>query len=261
VAAVLRPRIGVVTSTGGAAVEPVTPLTPRPLPRTLSTQAWSDLCFLHWAVDPDLVAPLLPPGTRPDTLDTATYVGLIGFRMVGLGLGRGPALPWVGTFLETNVRLYSVDGLGRRGVVFRSLDATRLIAVLTARATLRLPYAWSRMSFDRSGDEITYRCRRRWPAPRGATSAMRIRLDRPVTEPTALDHFLTARWGLHTTIGRHRVHLPNQHPSWPLWSAELLELDDELVAAGGLPSPIGPPQSVLYSPGVPVTFGAPDRVA
>ena len=104
------------------------------------------------------MAPLLPRGTRPDTLDGATYVGLIGFRMVDLGLLRGPALPWVGTFLETNVRLYSVDGLGRRGVVFRSLDATRLTAVLTARATLRLPYAWSRMSFEHSGDEIAYRC-------------------------------------------------------------------------------------------------------
>ena len=249
------------TSTRGSAVEPVTPLTPRPLQRTLSTQTWSDLCFLHWAADPELVAPLLPRGTRPDTLAGATYVGLIGFRMVDLGLLRGPGLPWVGTFLETNVRLYSVDGLGRRGVVFRSLDATRLTAVLTARATLRLPYAWSRMSFDRSGDEITYRCRRRWPEPRGATSTMRIRIGQPVAHPTALDHFLTARWGLHTTIGRRSVHLPNEHPSWPVWSADLLALDDELIVAGGLPSPIGPPQSVRYSPGVPVAFGPPDRVA
>lgn len=249
------------TTERGAGVEPVTTETPRPLRRTLSRQTWSDLCFLHWAVDPSDVAPLLPRGTRPDTLDGATYVGLIGFRMVGLGLFRGPGLPWVGSFLETNVRLYSVDGRGRRSVVFRSLDATRLTAVLTARATLRLPYAWSRMSFERSGDEITYSCRRRWPKPRGATSAMRIRVGRPVAEPTALDHFLTARWGLHTTIGRRSVHLPNQHPSWPLWSADLLELDDELIVAGGLPAPIGPPQSVRYSPGVPVEFGSPDRLS
>ena len=57
------------------------------------------------------------------------------------------------------------------------------------------------------------------------------------------------------------MHLPNEHPSWPLWSADLLDLDDELIVAGGLPSPIGPPQSVRYSPGVPVAFGPPDRVA
>ena len=39
--------------------------------------------------------------------------------------------------------------------------------------------------------------------------------------------------------------------------AELLGLDDNLLTAAGLPAPTGPPQSVLYSPGVPVTFGAP----
>ncbi|GAA3695199.1 DUF2071 domain-containing protein [Microlunatus aurantiacus] len=242
----------------GGDVEPVTPLTSRPLRRTLLSQFWADLCFLHWPVDPGLVAPLLPAGTRPDTLDGMTYVGLIGFRMVGLGLFRGPGLPWVGTFAETNVRLYSVDGHGRRGVVFRSLDATRLLAVLTARVTLRLPYAWSRMSVERHDDEITYRCRRRWPEPRGAASTMRIRVGQPVDRPTPLDHFLTARWGLHTAIGRRTVHLPNAHPTWPLWTADLLELDDQLVAAGGLPAPVGPPVSVRYSPGVPVTFGSPD---
>jgi uncharacterized protein YqjF (DUF2071 family) len=239
-------------------VEPVTHLTPRPLRRILLSQTWADLCFLHWAVDPAQVAPLLPPGTRPDTLDGMTYVGLIGFRMVGLGMFRGPGLPFLGTFAETNVRLYSVDGRGRRGVVFRSLDATRLLAVLTARATLRLPYAWSQMAVERRGDEIAYSCRRRWPAPRGAVSTMRIRVGAPVADPTPLDHFLTARWGLHTRIGRRTVHLPNEHPTWPLWTADLLDLDDDLVVAGGLPAPVGPPQSVRYSPGVPVAFGGPD---
>ncbi|MFG1883341.1 hypothetical protein [Micromonospora sp. NPDC049102] len=39
--------------------------------------------------------------------------------------------------------------------------------------------------------------------------------------------------------------------------AELLRLDDELVAAAGLPPPVGPPVSVLYSPGVGVRFGPP----
>lgn len=37
------------------------------------SQRWRDLTFLHWAVDPDLVAPLLPRGTRPDLHDGATY--------------------------------------------------------------------------------------------------------------------------------------------------------------------------------------------
>ena len=28
-------------------------------------QAWQDLTFVHWALDPDVVTPLLPDGVRP----------------------------------------------------------------------------------------------------------------------------------------------------------------------------------------------------
>ncbi|WP_242624634.1 YqjF family protein [Krasilnikovia cinnamomea] len=239
-------------------VEDVTPLTVRPVRRPLLSQRWHDLTFLHWAVPPSAVAPLLPAGTVPDTLDGATYVGLIGFRMVGVGPLRGPAVPYLGTFCETNVRLYSVDRLGRRAVVFRSLDAERLLPVLVARALLRLPYMWSRMRLAREGDVLRYTSRRRWPGPRPAVNAMAVRVGAPIAAPTPLEQFVTARWGLHTRAWGRTLHLPNDHPVWPLHRAELLSLDDTLVRAAGLPDPSGPPVSVLYSPGVPVVFGPPD---
>lgn len=240
--------------------EPITPTATRPVRRPVLVQSWHDLAFLHWPVDPSVVAGLLPPGTRPDTVDGVTYVGLIGFRMVGVGMFAGPGIPYLGTFCETNVRLYSVDDAGRRAVVFRSLDAARLVPVLVALASLRLPYRWSWMRLDRSGDTLTYRCRRRWPGPRGAASRMSVRVGAPITEPTPLEHFLTARWGLHERVYGRTRYLPNDHPRWPLHRAELLDLDDGLLVAAGLPAPDGPPVSVLYSPGVPVRFGAPVTV-
>ncbi|WP_250035503.1 YqjF family protein [Paractinoplanes maris] len=218
-------------------------------------QRWADLAFLHWPVDPALVAPLLPAGTTPDTLDGVTYVGLIGFRMEGVGFLGGPGVPYLGTFAETNVRLYSVDAQGRRGVVFRSLEAERLLPVLAARVSLRLPYMWARMRITRERDVLTYTSRRRWPGPRPATSEMAIRVGDPIAEPTPLEHFLTARWGLHTTAWGGTRHLANEHSPWPLHRAELLSLSDSLVRAAGLPQPSEPPVSVLYSPGVAVAFG------
>jgi uncharacterized protein YqjF (DUF2071 family) len=220
-------------------------------------QRWEDLAFLHWAVDPAVVAPFLPAGTVPDTLDGATYVGLIAFRMAGVGFFRGPGVPYFGTFCETNVRVYSVDASGRRGVVFLSLDATRLLPVLIARAGLSLPYMWSRMRIDRSGDVLRYTSRRLWPAAPSAVSELAVRIGAALTSPSPLDHFLTARWALHTHAWGRTRYMPNDHPQWPLRAAELLTLDDGLVPATGLPALTRPPDSVLYSPGVPVTFGAP----
>jgi uncharacterized protein YqjF (DUF2071 family) len=245
---------------GAVRIEDVTPETVRPVRRPWLVQRWQDLAFLHWAAAPETVAPFLPCGTVPDTLDGVTYIGLIGFRMVGLGPLRRPGLPYLGTFCETNVRLYSVDGRGRRAVVFRSLDAERLIPVLTARALLRLPYMWSRMRLDKGNGVLRYSSRRRWPGPRAATNRMTVRVGAPIEAPTPVEHFVTARWGLHTRAWGRTLHLPNQHPRWPLHRAELLELDDSLVSSTGLPGPQGPPVSVLYSPGVPVAFGGPEAL-
>jgi hypothetical protein len=238
-------------------VESVTPTTPRPVRGSLLVQRWEELAFLHWAVEPAAVAPFLPAGTVPDTLDGVTYVGLIAFRMAGVGFFRGPGVPYFGTFCETNVRVYSVDPAGRRGVVFLSLDAARLLPVLIARAGLSLPYMWSRMRLSRSGDVVRYTSRRLFSS---AASELSVRVGAPVASPSPLEHFLSARWALHTRAWGRTLHMPNDHPQWPLHRAELLTLDDGLIAATGLPPFTRPPDSVLYSPGVPVTFGAPDVV-
>jgi len=236
--------------------EPVTPAPPRPVGRTVFTQTWADLTFLHWAVPPDRVLAHLPPGTRPDVIDGTTYVGLVPFRMRAVGLFGLPGIPYLGTFPETNVRLYSVDDAGRRGVVFVSLDASRLAPVLVARQVAHLPYLWSRMRIRHEPPWIDYHCRRRWPGPRGARSRIRVRVGGRV-EPGPLEHFLTARWGLHQTDGRGRTaYWPNRHEPWPLQAAEVAELDDALLGAAGFGDLAArAPDSVLFSRGVHAVFG------
>jgi len=236
--------------------EPVTREAPPLRGRVISTQDWRDLTFVHWAVDPDRVAPLLPAGTMPDVHDGRTYVGLVPFRMVGLTVGRRPAVPYLGTFLETNVRLYSVDETGRRGVVFLSLDTDRAVVVPAIRATIGAPYRWARMRFSRTADEVTYEARLRRPGERPASRVVvRVGAPRPATP---LDDFLTARWGAHVRRRGRTTYVPNQHEPWPLQDAEVLELDDGLVASVGLPGVTDrAPDHVAFSAGVHAEFGPP----
>ena len=241
------------TSSG---IEPVSSAAPELTARVMMNQSWRDLTFLHWAVEPERVAHHMPPGVRPDTLDGLTYVGLIPFRMVGAGVAGGPGVPYFGSFLETNVRLYSVDETGRRGIVFLSLDADRAAVVLGARAVFGLPYRWARMRYGVSGDVHSYRARLRRAGDR-PTSHVVVRAGDP-REPTPLDHFVSARWGLHVRWWGRTLYVPNRHEAWPVHDAEVIALDDELVASVGLGGlATRPPDHVAFSPGVHTEFGLP----
>ncbi len=240
-------------------LEPVNPHAPALAGPVMMNQDWRDLTFLHWAVEPERVRRLMPPGVRPDVHDGRTYVGLVPFRMVGAGAGagRGSGVPWAGTFLETNVRLYSVDATGRRGVVFLSLDTDRSIVVAGARAVFGLPYRWSRMRHRVPQEGLhEYESRLRRPGSRPRSHVV-VRVGEP-RQATPLDTFLTARWGLHVAwVGRTR-YVPNAHGPWPLQDAEVVALDDELLGSVGLGELRGrPPDQVAFSAGVHTEFGLP----
>jgi uncharacterized protein YqjF (DUF2071 family) len=228
--------------------EPVTPEAPiLPWPRMLR-QKWLNLSFLHWTVEPASIAHLYPPDTEPDTFEGSSFVGVVPFQM-----------SLFGTFLETNVRLYSVDRTGRRGVVFLSLDTNRLNMVAAGRWIVGVPYRWARMGYREQGDRRTYTSTLRW---RGVTASSYVEVE--VGEPVssgALEHFLTARWGAHVARLGRTWYLPNEHPVWPLRRAELLGFsDDGLLASVGL-GDLGkrPPDHVTFSDGVAARFGLPVR--
>ena len=222
-------------------------------------QGWRDLTYVHWPYDPGVVQARLPEGLTVDTHGGSAWVGLVAFHMQRIRLPGMPAVPYLGTFPETNVRTYVRGRDGRPGVWFDSLDVNRILPVVVARASYRLPYMWSKMSIERRGDRVTYIARRRWPGPRGAYSALSIRRSEQLLEPSDLERFLTARWGLFTQLRSRLAYAPVEHPPWPLEAAEIAYLHDDLVEAAGYPAPSGAPL-VHYSPGVEVRIGLPRSV-
>jgi uncharacterized protein YqjF (DUF2071 family) len=282
-------------------------------------QHWVDAVFLHWRIPDAVSASFMPPGVAPDIFDGSAWVGLIGFRMQRAGLGRGPGVPYFGSFNEINVRLYSREPDGTRGVVFRTLDASRMAAVLAARA-VGIPYVWSRANFlgadslDSSGpmagdssaeaggaggsvgttgsvgtgaaasagadgasgsggsggpDGTGSPAGITGAAGSGGTAGYSVRrfrggarskfavapeLDAPAVDPLSIH--LTARFGLHSRFRGRTLYIPNAHGAWPLYRVHLTLLQDELVGAAGI-QVAGPPESVLFSPGVRTQFGRP----
>jgi uncharacterized protein len=228
---------------------------------------WSELTFLHWPYEPDRVQRLLPSGLTVETIGGSAWVGLIPFRMT-VRAPRGPALPWVSFFPETNVRTYVRASDGTAGIWFFSLDAAQPGAVVAARAWLGLPYEWARMAVrvDGGGGEgsvVRYRCarhdrpgRRAGPRRPRPTSRADIRIGPPIdpADVSDLEEFLTARFRLYSVVRGSLLSMPAAHGPWPLHRARTLGLRDRLVEAAGLPPPAGDPL-VLYSTGVDVRVG------
>jgi len=223
--------------------------------RPVMTQQWRDLAYLHWRYDPRAVADLLPPGLEVDTFDGSAWVGLVPFHMVDIAARRLPPFPYFGTFPETNVRTYVIGPEGP-GVWFNSLDINRLLPVLVARSAYRLPYMWGTMEIRRSLGKISYRAERRWPRPAGTSSLVTVEIGDEIAQPTDLDHFLSARWGLYTMLGSRLAHARVEHEPWPLRRASVVELRDDFVAAAGYQAPQDEPHA-LYSPGVSVRVDRP----
>lgn len=253
------PVMTIASTTSGTepSIDRIAP-TRRPDARAVMYQRWRTLLFLHWALPPEAVAPLLPPGLTLDTFEGRAYVGLVPFTMEGVRPRGLPAVRAVSDFHETNVRTYVHHEGKHPGVWFFSLDAANALAVRLARAWFKLPYHHARMALAREADGwISYRSERGWPPPVPATCAVRCRPHGALaaSTPGTLQHFLVERYFLYARgregLLRGQVH----HPAYEVQQAEVAGLDESLLAASGLTRPEGAPLA-HFSPGVDVdVFG------
>lgn len=252
------------TPTSADAIEEVSPDPPMLDRRTVMQQRWDELAYFHWPYEPSDVQRLLPDELTVDTFDGSAWVGLIPFEMRNVRLGPTPPVPYLGSFIEVNVRTYVRDRLGRRSVWFFSLDVPRSAIVGVARTVFSLPYCWAAAEHTVVGVHHRYRMRRRWPRNRqgGPASAdIRFSVGAPIApgDVSDLDHFLSARWALVTTRGATPLYGRVHHERWPLHEVTSVAIEQDVVEAAGLPTPDGEPIA-RYSPGVGVSIAWFERI-
>lgn len=198
-------------------------------------QRWHDLLFAHWPIAPEAMRPLIPSQLGLDTFDRQCWVGVVPFRMSGVRARGLPAIAGTSCFPELNVRTYVVCN-GKPGVYFFSLDAANRLAVGTARLLFHLPYFHAEMQSDDIGGEIVYRSRRK-----KGDAEFQGRY-RPLTAVImrsrgTLEHWLTERYCLYTTVHRKVYRGEIHHQPWPLQNASAQIDINTMATASGIVLP------------------------
>jgi len=182
-------------------------------------QSWERLAFLHWPVDPDALAEVLPPGVEPDVFDGSAWIGVTPFEVHSFRLRMTLPIPFISTFPEINVRTY-VTRAGRAGIWFMSLDTSNRLAVQAARKAYRLPYHRARQTARRSEDWTQFASER----GEEAHFAARYRPSGPVrtARPGSFEYFMAERYCLYTVDEQLRVMRGEiHHRPWPLQEADV----------------------------------------
>ena len=240
------------------------------MPRAFLTAEWRNLVMLNYAVDPAILAPLVPAGTALDHWEGRTYVSLVGFLFANTRL-LGLPIPFHRTFEEVNLRFYvrrEVGGDVRRGVTFIKELVPRAAIAHVARMAYNEPYdaVPMRHSFGVIGDDgvpssvrYGWRSSGHWNeievAPRGTGR----RTDDHSEEQFITEHY----WGYTRQRDGSTVEYRVSHEPWQVWAvAAPAVIGDWAATYGTAWSRIlaAPPSSSFLADGSPVTVYTPTRL-
>ena len=233
---------------------------------------WRDVALLSWAVDDELLEPLLPDGLEIDRWGGSGYISLVGLWFDDVRVFGIPALPR--RYEEVNLRFYvrgapSADDRGP-GVVFIRQLVPHRVTTWVARLAYREPFSAVSMCHRFSGPEAVS-----WPGKRrvaygwqsvGRQHSFWLESDaEPVyARPGSLEEFLTARhWGYNGKPGGRTLAYTLTRPPWLILPAGPWGIDCDAVSVygpqfGRIMS--GPPSSALLASGSSVKLNVPRRL-
>jgi uncharacterized protein YqjF (DUF2071 family) len=190
------------------------------------TAEWRMLAMLNYAVDPALLARIVPRGTELDSSGGKTYVSLVGFRFERTRV-RGLWIPFHSDFDEVNLRFYVRRihaGEVRRGVVFVREVVPRWAIAAVARAIYREKYVALPMRHRIAGPvseggrrEIEYG----WRAS-GQWAQIRVSCEGNPARPAegSLEQFITEHyWGYTAQPDGGTIEYRVEHEPWRVWRA------------------------------------------
>jgi uncharacterized protein YqjF (DUF2071 family) len=208
--------------------------------RPFLTAEWHSLAMLNYAVDPSLVAPLVPRGTELDQFGGKTYVSLVGFRFERARV-RGLWIPFHSDFDEANLRFYvrrAHEGEVRRGVVFVREVVPRWAIAAVARSVYREKYVALPMRHRIAGPvseggrlEVSYgwRVDGKWAGVSVECEGKPSRVAEGSLEQFITEHY----WGYAAQPDGGTVEYRVEHDPWRVWRTAKARFEGDCTSLYG----------------------------
>ena len=237
----------------------------RPEGTPVMHQIWQNVLFMHWSFQPDEIRALIPGEFELDIFDDKAWISVTPFTVTHLHLHSLPPIPGLNSFHELNVRTY-VHHKGIPGIWFFSLDASKLIPAMAARALFMLPYHDAEVTFQQSAGEFAFELARSGsPAAHfRAQWSTGLRLRDPDVDSLAF--FLVERY-CHFALRDDTIYMTRiYHHPWILEEAVVSSHASTMIGALGISEPGTRPlahfareQNVDIWVPIPVSQGVTDR--
>lgn len=192
--------------------------------------------MLNFAVDPEVLQPLVPAGTELDFHDGQTFLSVVGFlfldtRVIGL------PIPMHRDFEEVNLRFYvrrkSLDQW-RRGVAFIRELVPRPAIAIVARTFYGEPYSAvpMRHSLEHQGGRVSveYQWRR---GKRWESLGMTATGEPQASAPGSHEEFITEHYWGYTARRGGLSEYQVEHPRWKLWTAGTSNFEADVATLYG----------------------------
>jgi hypothetical protein len=191
--------------------------------RVFLSAEWRDLVMLNYEVEPSLLNPYVPPGTRLDSFQGRTYVSLVGFRFCHTKLLGCFPVPFHVDFDEVNLRFYvrrKEGGDDRRGVVFIAEVVPRRAIATTARLVYGENYKYLPMRHRIETEKLNKRAEYQWQIGDHWCTLSAQTVGAP-TQPQegSLEQFITEHyWGYSAQRTGGCIEYHVSHVPWQVWA-------------------------------------------
>jgi len=192
------------------------------------TGKWKKLIMANYAVDPEILKPYVPHGTRLNPWKGNYYLTLTGFTFTDLRF-LGVQVPFHECIPEINLRFYVVpeqEGQSERGVVFIKEMVSRPLVAMAANMLYREKYSVKQVRYEceyQNNDQlISYHVKdNHW-------NKMLVRAGKdliPIKHGSS-EEFLTWQLRGYTKINEQRTsQFRVRHPLWNLYPIKNFDID------------------------------------